>query len=93
LIKLFVKIIPEENKIVGYTTRNSGGVPSNFKNYFVIIFDKSFSYFATVKDGKIVKGERNLQGTMPEPLSVSQRQTTSRYLRVWRLLLSAKNKR
>ena len=39
----YVKIIPEENKIVGYTTRNSGGVPDNFKNYFVIIFDKPFT--------------------------------------------------
>ena len=27
----FVKIIPEERKIIGYTTRNSGGVPKNFK--------------------------------------------------------------
>ena len=29
----YVKVIPEENKIVGYTTRNSGGVPQNFRNY------------------------------------------------------------
>lgn len=27
----YVKIIPSENKIVGYTTKNSGGVPDNFK--------------------------------------------------------------
>lgn len=40
----YIKIIPEENKIIGYTTRNSGGVPENFKNYFVIEFDKPFSY-------------------------------------------------
>jgi len=39
----YIKIIPQENKIVGYTTKNSGGVPSNFKNYFVIVFDKAFS--------------------------------------------------
>ena len=32
----FIRVIPEENKIVGYTTRNSGGVPDNFKNYFVV---------------------------------------------------------
>ena len=38
----YVKIIPSENKIIGYTTRNSGGVPQNFKNYFVIVFDKAF---------------------------------------------------
>lgn len=38
----YVKIIPGENKIIGYTTKNSGGVPDNFKNYFVIEFDKEF---------------------------------------------------
>lgn len=58
----FVKIIPEENKIVGYTTRNTGGVPDNFKNYFVIVFDKPFSYFATVKEGKITAGEKEFEG-------------------------------
>lgn len=40
----YIKIIPSENKIIGYTTRNSGGVPKNFKNYFVIVFDKPFTY-------------------------------------------------
>jgi predicted alpha-1,2-mannosidase len=38
----YIKIIPSENKIIGYTTRNSGGVPTNFKNYFVLVFDKPF---------------------------------------------------
>lgn len=38
----YIKIIPEENKIIGYTTKNNGGVPDNFKNYFVIHFNKSF---------------------------------------------------
>ena len=42
-----IRVIPEENKIVGYTTRNSGGVPENFKNYFVVVFDKPFTYTAT----------------------------------------------
>ena len=31
-----VEIIPEKNAIIGYTTRNSGGVPKNFKNYFSV---------------------------------------------------------
>lgn len=53
----YVKIIPEENKIIGYTTRNSGGVPENFKNYFVIKFDKPFTYEAVVGDGEIRKNE------------------------------------
>lgn len=48
-----VTIIPSENKIVGYTTKNSGGVPDNFRNYFVIQFDKPFTYSASVADGKI----------------------------------------
>lgn len=46
----YIKIMPEENRIIGYTTRNSGGVPENFKNYFVIEFDKPFTYRATVID-------------------------------------------
>ncbi len=40
----YVKIIPDEQKIIGYTTRNSGGVPDNFKNYFIIQFDKPFTF-------------------------------------------------
>lgn len=47
----YVKIIPEEKKIIGFTTRNSGGVPKNFKNYFVIYLDKPFSITFTSKDG------------------------------------------
>lgn len=51
-----VKIIPEQNKIIGYTTKNSGGVPANFKNYFVIEFDKPFTYRASVSDNQISDG-------------------------------------
>ena len=42
----YVRIIPGENKIIGYTTRNSGGVPDNFRNYFVILFDRPFAFAA-----------------------------------------------
>ena len=47
----YVKIIPEQNKIVGYTTRNSGGVPRNFKNYFVLQFDRPFTVTAICDAG------------------------------------------
>ncbi|MDR0572858.1 MAG: GH92 family glycosyl hydrolase [Tannerella sp.] len=40
-------------KIVGYTTRNSGGVPENFKNYFVMEFDKPFLYEYTFTDSAL----------------------------------------
>ncbi len=38
-----VKIIPSERKIIGYCRNNSGGVPSNFHNYFVAEFDRDFA--------------------------------------------------
>ena len=61
----YVKVIPEENKIIGYTTRNSGGVPENFKNYFVIEFDKPFTYKGTFADKKLEEGnlEQNADHT------------------------------
>lgn len=40
----YVKVIPAEHKIVGYSTRYARGpLPKNFKNYFVIYFDKPFA--------------------------------------------------
>ena len=51
-----IKVIPEENKIIGYSTKNSGGVPDNFKNYFVIQFDKPFTYEATFSNGSLSEG-------------------------------------
>jgi len=38
----YVKIIPEEKKIVGYTRANEGGVPENFACYFVVYLDQPF---------------------------------------------------
>ena len=62
----YVKIMPKERMIVGYTTKNSGGVPQNFKNYFVMKFDKDFTYTAAVADGRIntadIKAECNHAG-------------------------------
>jgi predicted alpha-1,2-mannosidase len=38
-----VKIIPAERKVIGYCRNNHGGVPANFHNYFVAIFDHDFT--------------------------------------------------
>jgi len=46
----YVKIIPEQRKIIGYCKNNSGGVPANFQNYFVAYFDKDFETTSTFKD-------------------------------------------
>jgi predicted alpha-1,2-mannosidase len=41
-----VKIIPEQKKIIGYV-RNGRQLPSNLRNYFVIVFDKPFTSYGT----------------------------------------------
>ena len=53
----YIKIIPGQNKIIGYSTRNSGGVPQNFKNYFVFIFDKPFAASYTWHDSVLVNNQ------------------------------------
>ncbi len=61
-----VEIVPEKNAVIGYTTRNSGGVPENFRNYFVIVFDKPFLQQHVVKNKEIIqngtKAEANHTG-------------------------------
>jgi len=57
----YVKLIPSENKVIGYTTRNSGSVPKNFKNYFVIVFDKPFVKSAVWSKDHLVDGVSELQ--------------------------------
>jgi predicted alpha-1,2-mannosidase len=38
----YVKIIPEEKKVIGFTRANEGGVPENFACYFVAYLDQPF---------------------------------------------------
>ena len=57
-----IKILPDEQKIIGYTTRNSGGVPENFKNYFVIEFSKPFAQTSVVIDQQIKGGTTEAEG-------------------------------
>ena len=49
----FVKVIPEENKIIGYVTNNHGGVPENFKNWFVVVSDTPFEKVETIAGDKV----------------------------------------
>ncbi|MFT3845724.1 MAG: GH92 family glycosyl hydrolase [Lacibacter sp.] len=57
----YVKVIPEQNKIIGYTTRNSGGVPKNFKNYFVIYSDKPFSFSCSWSDTVLLRSLKEIK--------------------------------
>ncbi len=46
----YIKILPKEQKIIGYSTRYARGKMTNFKNYFVIYVDKPFSLAKTWHD-------------------------------------------
>jgi predicted alpha-1,2-mannosidase len=56
-----VKIIPKERKIIGYCRNNSGGVPDNFHNYFVAVFDTDFDMTQTWADGWQLKAQETSQ--------------------------------
>jgi predicted alpha-1,2-mannosidase len=59
----YIKIIPSERKIMGYTKKFARGpLPENFKNYFVIYFDKDFKVSKTwskkdLKDGLEIESD------------------------------------
>jgi predicted alpha-1,2-mannosidase len=58
----YIKIIPQERKIIGYTTKYARGpLPKNFKNYFVIHFDKDFSLSKTWSGDKLNNEALELQ--------------------------------
>jgi predicted alpha-1,2-mannosidase len=54
-----VKIIPGERKIIGYVN-NCRWAPQNFKNYFVIVFDKPFADYGTWENKKDQLAAKNL---------------------------------
>ena len=59
----FIKVLPEENAIVGYTTRNCGGVPENFRNWFVVKFDKPIEgYTVYAGPSKALDGAAEFEG-------------------------------
>lgn len=48
--------IVDDRTVTGYTTRNSGGVPDNFRNWFVVKFSKPFEAFRTFDGQNELKG-------------------------------------
>jgi predicted alpha-1,2-mannosidase len=51
----YVRIIPEQQKIIGYSTRYSRGQLTNFKNYFEIIVDKPFTLSYAWHDSTLLR--------------------------------------
>ncbi len=58
----WVKVIPEENKITGYTTKYARGKLINFKNYFVLKFDKAFDNVHTWEGKNLAEGVTEMEG-------------------------------
>lgn len=46
-----IKVDVASGRITGYTTKNSGGVPRNFKNYFVIELNRNIDKVSGVNNG------------------------------------------
>lgn len=57
----YVKVIPKENKIIGYTVRYHRGEYKNFKNYFVIQFDQPFDNINTWSGNELSKGNAEME--------------------------------
>jgi len=58
-----VEVIPAERKIIGHSTKHSrgGGVPDNFRNYFVLQFDRPFENVAVFADSALADGRYRAQ--------------------------------
>lgn len=56
----YIRVIPEEQTIIGYTTKNSGGVAPDFKNYFVIQFDTPFTSAEVWDNNQVISGKKEL---------------------------------
>lgn len=57
-----VTIDPERRRITGYVRNNSGGVPENFHNYFVLQFDRDFTVSRTWDENWQLSADRKSEG-------------------------------
>ncbi len=57
-----VEIIPAEKMIIGTCRFNHGGVPDNFANYFVIVFDRPFTASGVWSPDSVQAGVTKLDG-------------------------------
>jgi predicted alpha-1,2-mannosidase len=57
-----VTVIPGKRRITGYSKNNHGGVPENFRNYFVMEFDHDFTSTATWDGKGVYDGKAELTG-------------------------------
>jgi len=58
----YVKVLPNEKKIMGYSTKHSRGPLKEFRNYFVIYVDKPIAFARTFRGSKLT-GKDSLELT------------------------------
>ncbi len=58
----FIQVLPEEKKVIGYSRNNHGGVPHNFHNYFVLEFDREFTFTGTWDSQGVYPGQLEIKG-------------------------------
>jgi len=59
----YIKILPKEGKIIGFSTKYSRGKMSNFKDYFVIYIDKPFTVAETWHGKTVAKDSLEISST------------------------------
>ncbi|QES87147.1 GH92 family glycosyl hydrolase [Rhizosphaericola mali] len=57
----YIKIYPSQHKIIGYSTQYARGPVPNFKNYFVVTFDKAFANYSAWGDTTIFRSVDELK--------------------------------
>jgi putative alpha-1,2-mannosidase len=90
----YVKVLPVQRRIVGYSTRYARGpLPKNFRNWFVIEFDKPF------RSAELWNGDSVLPASLQEleaghaaPSSASRPRPAKRSTCAWRRPSSAWNR-
>lgn len=50
-----IRVLPDQRRIVGWVRNNHGGVPANFRNYFVAEFDRPITLSQTWGDGYVLR--------------------------------------
>ena len=57
-----VSVDPARRRITGYVSNNHGGVPANFRNWFVVEFDKPFTVSQTFDGNGTLTAARRAEG-------------------------------
>jgi predicted alpha-1,2-mannosidase len=86
-----VQIIPGENKIIGVTRNNRGGVPEGFANYFVVVFDRPFSAYG-VWEGALTANRNEDTKARPESIKPGETQLSGNHVGAFLKFDTADNK-